>query len=616
MIKINRIGNKLGLAGLFGILLAGGMLVNQMMSGSAVKQANQRADAQETIANHALEGNVGLRRMQLAVRDIRLSTTPTDLQTNAKGLDEAYALTKKQLDIAISRVVRPENKERLVKIESLAGEYNKAASELVQAQAKIFDLVQKRNALSENWTKTFDTVLASSALAAAANRTEIEKALFEADSMFNAMRAATWRFASSGDESQKTAIETRNAGLTGALARVRNIVSGSKELQTAADTFATSARGFAAATAETIKLEASKKDLVEVQTVPRASQAIGLMRTAVDTAEKLAADAKAVAAAELSQANSAAFVAATAVILSLIGSVIFTFVGVARPLTLLNGALLRLAGGELNIKIPGSNRGDEVGDIAKTVVVIGQNAEQKARDEAEAQARQEQDAAKRRKADMIKMADDFEGAIGEIVETVSSASTELEASAGTLTATAERAQELTAAVAAASEEASTNVQSVASATEELTGSVNEISRQVQEFGANGQRGRRPGAQDQRPGFRTVAGRRADRRRGRTHQHHRRPDQPVGPECHHRSGQGGRGRPRLCGRGLRGESSRRADGQGYRRNRPADRQHPGGHERIGRRHQGDQRHHREALGNLRHDRLGRRGAGRRDAGNFT
>jgi len=49
--------------------------------------------------------------------------------------------------------------------------------------------------------------------------------------------------------------------------------------------------------------------------------------------------------------------------------------------------------------------------------------------------------------------------IGEIVNTVSSASTQLEASAGTLTATAERAQELTTMVAAASEEASTNVQS-------------------------------------------------------------------------------------------------------------------------------------------------------------
>ena len=75
---------------------------------------------------------------------------------------------------------------------------------------------------------------------------------------------------------------------------------------------------------------------------------------------------------------------------------------------------------------------------------------------------------------------DFESMIGEIVETVSSASTQLEASAGTLTATAERSQELTTAVAAASEEASTNVQSVASATEEMASSVNEISRQVQE----------------------------------------------------------------------------------------------------------------------------------------
>ena len=86
----------------------------------------------------------------------------------------------------------------------------------------------------------------------------------------------------------------------------------------------------------------------------------------------------------------------------------------------------------------------------------------------------------RRKADMNKMADEFEGAVGEIVETVSSAATELEASAGTLTSTAEHAQELTTMVAAASEEASTNVQSVASATEEMASSVNEISRQVQE----------------------------------------------------------------------------------------------------------------------------------------
>ena len=64
------------------------------------------------------------------------------------------------------------------------------------------------------------------------------------------------------------------------------------------------------------------------------------------------------------------------------------------------------------------------------------------------------------------------------------------------------------------------------------------------IGADRQRGGRPGAQDQRPGRRTVEGRGADRRRGRTDQHHRRPDQPAGAERHHRGGARRRGRPRL------------------------------------------------------------------------
>jgi methyl-accepting chemotaxis protein len=81
---------------------------------------------------------------------------------------------------------------------------------------------------------------------------------------------------------------------------------------------------------------------------------------------------------------------------------------------------------------------------------------------------------------MQKLADEFERAVGNIVNTVSSAATELEASAGTLTKSAETTQKLTSVVADASEEASVNVQSVATATEEMTSSISEIGRQVQE----------------------------------------------------------------------------------------------------------------------------------------
>jgi methyl-accepting chemotaxis protein len=153
--------------------------------------------------------------------------------------------------------------------------------------------------------------------------------------------------------------------------------------------------------------------------------------------------------------------------------------GIIGPLSGLNSGMKELAGGNFGVIVPGLDRKDEVGEMARTVEVFKKNGLEVERMKAE-QAATELRTAQQRKADMVKMADDFENAVGEIVETVSSASTELEASASTLTSTAERAQELTTMVAAASEEASANVQSVASATEELTSSVNEISRQVQE----------------------------------------------------------------------------------------------------------------------------------------
>jgi len=141
-------------------------------------------------------------------------------------------------------------------------------------------------------------------------------------------------------------------------------------------------------------------------------------------------------------------------------------------------AMVRLAKGDMTVEIPGVGRHDEIGEMAGAVDVFKTNMIDAERLRAE-QADIERRRAEQRKADMNRLASEFEAAVGEIVDTVSSASTELEASATTLTTTAEHAQDLATNVASASEEASTNVQSVASATEELTSSVTEISRQVQ-----------------------------------------------------------------------------------------------------------------------------------------
>ena len=152
---------------------------------------------------------------------------------------------------------------------------------------------------------------------------------------------------------------------------------------------------------------------------------------------------------------------------------------ISKALSAMVRAMTRLAGGDFAVEIPGLSRKDEVGEMAGAVQVFKTNMVEAERMRVE-QTGAEQRRLQQRKVDMQKLADAFEGAVGEIVESVSSAATELEASANTLTQTAERSQELATIVASASEEASSNVQSVASSSEELTSSVNEISRQVQE----------------------------------------------------------------------------------------------------------------------------------------
>ena len=171
--------------------------------------------------------------------------------------------------------------------------------------------------------------------------------------------------------------------------------------------------------------------------------------------------------------------AATGIVFGIAAGYLIGQFGIVKPIVLLKSVMKSLAGNDLKADVPGTDRRDEVGDMARTVEVFKKNGLEVERMRAQQQITEKHNA-EQRKAEMHKLANDFEGAVGEIIETVSSASTELEASASTLTATAVRSQELTTTVAAASEEASTNVQSVASATEELSSSVNEISRQVQE----------------------------------------------------------------------------------------------------------------------------------------
>jgi methyl-accepting chemotaxis protein len=149
---------------------------------------------------------------------------------------------------------------------------------------------------------------------------------------------------------------------------------------------------------------------------------------------------------------------------------------ISQPVRLMTATMSDLAGGNLDTIIPAQENKDEIGDMARTVVVFKDALI--AQRSADAAARREAEAKLARSQALEALIAGFEGKVGELVASLSTASSHLQESAQSMTATAAETNQQSNAVAAAAEQATANVQTVAAATEELTSSIGEIGRQV------------------------------------------------------------------------------------------------------------------------------------------
>ncbi|MGL4261809.1 MAG: methyl-accepting chemotaxis protein, partial [Afipia sp.] len=166
-----------------------------------------------------------------------------------------------------------------------------------------------------------------------------------------------------------------------------------------------------------------------------------------------------------------------AVVLGIVAG-IYLIRDVSRGITSIVTPMKALGEGDLTAVVPHQGEKTEIGTMADTLQVFKDALiAKKAADQAAA-ADADAKIARGQRVDNITR--DFEKLIGELVGSLSSSSTELEAAANTLTSTAEVTGKTSGEAAAASQEVSSNVQSVAVATEEITSSVGEIGRQVQE----------------------------------------------------------------------------------------------------------------------------------------
>ncbi len=168
----------------------------------------------------------------------------------------------------------------------------------------------------------------------------------------------------------------------------------------------------------------------------------------------------------------------TAVVAILIGILlaVATGRGIARPITAMTDAMTKLAEGDDTVKIPAVDQTDEVGDMAKAVLVFKENMIKNR--ELQEEAAREQETRMKRAEQVESLTLDFDRQANEMLGVFSSAAAGMQETSTSLSAAAEESSSQASTVAAASTQASANVQTVAASTEELTTSIREISQRV------------------------------------------------------------------------------------------------------------------------------------------
>lgn len=167
-------------------------------------------------------------------------------------------------------------------------------------------------------------------------------------------------------------------------------------------------------------------------------------------------------------------------VLGIISTIIITWIVgrlIARPVQTITRILQRLADGDLSVSVPCTDRKDEIGDIARTVGIFKENAQQMEMLQTQQEMQRHRAEDGKRQA-MQQLAHELEETLRTTIRAVSAATGCIREEAASVAASAEETTRQSATVAATSEEANANVESVALAAERLSGSIGEIARQV------------------------------------------------------------------------------------------------------------------------------------------
>jgi methyl-accepting chemotaxis protein len=465
-----KIGTRLAMGtGVILVLLSTVGAVSYLSLGSAGgKFAEYQSAAHQTVAACAIETD--LLRTNLAVTNFINNDDAQELQ----GARDASGATLKAIETSVALFNDTDaERQNIGSIESDMKDYMQDFEQVVTLSKQSDDFMGRLNDAESKVDADLTAIMNAAASGGEADATD--KAA-EAINQLLMARLSVAKFLVSNDPAVAKAAKDELQTVTNRTSELRSLLKDAK-LQSDADDVSAGVKEFADAfDAEQQDIQA-RNDIVNGKLEKIAPEMRKRLDDTISENQAIEEQLGPQTTADMEDTRW------TAVILSLFAVVVglliafFTARSISRPVVSMTKAMESLAGGDKTIEIPAKDRGDEVGQMAKTVQVFKENmirADQLAAEQEELKRKAEAD----KKAMLNKMADSFEASVKAVVGSVSSAATELQSSAQSMSATAEQTNRQSTAVAAASEEASTNVQTVASASEELSASIREISQQM------------------------------------------------------------------------------------------------------------------------------------------
>jgi methyl-accepting chemotaxis protein len=471
------IGAKLALTSAIGIVLVALMLANQVLLNRVAERVLSELQGADEMRSLVEDARRSVQDVVVIQRDFLLASDANGLQLRLNEFDTLGKRIAVNLDAAASKSSDAEADARFEKAQEAFARYSAAVRGIGSAQQAVISLREDQRWANLEWTKRLKAAT-DLVKDEPFNRVALEKALLEADIWFRDSQISLWNYfikpAGTLVDKSKASLERMRATLDAARSLATN-----PDLGAALDALMAFAPSYREVT-DKIIAETAKKTAIRRDEADPAYKAFHAVFDEIETAaDKAADDAQAELSAENGRGITIALAIGAVVIAIMLGSTVFARLTIARPIRRIGEVLMRLSGGDTSVEIPYGRRSDEVGDTARAAQIFKDNLVRMQALEAE-QKEVERRAAEARRAELLRLASDFEAAVGEIVERVSTATVELESAAARLTETAETTQHLSTTVAAASEETTANVQTVASAAEELAASVSEIGRQVED----------------------------------------------------------------------------------------------------------------------------------------